>query len=478
MPRRHPARLLPRRAAFWAAALLALALPDAAAQAPLDQVPLDPAPLDQAPPRYAAEADSLAAVADTLGQSHPDRTPYVTDRSLLYRAFASPALLFHEAIRPVKWTVRWADRNGVFDRIEAYYFRDSSDGPVPVRGIVPTAGLGGPVGFTVGARAFHNDVLGGRQAGVIAQWGGPGTYRVRGQLANPRIVRGLSFTASGGYRAVRELTLYGVGNDATLADFVGYRTSTLDLAGVLDLGVVGPFAVFAEGTVDRTGTTPRRFQGDGVQVAAGAAGLSEEIDDKQYSVVAFAGGGARFDAVRTAALGLVSARPLAGLQLRAGYGYGQDVYGNAYGFHRVYADAQTFLPVGRLVGLPANRRIEARLYLEQSRPNQGQRVPFYHLAALGGEDVLRGYRYQRFRDEGAVLAALAYLWPLHRSIDAVVFTEQGQVFRYFDDVRLRALHGSVGAGLRFYSRGRRSGRAEVIYSPETVRVVLQIGGIL
>jgi hypothetical protein len=432
----------------------------------------------QAPAPYAAEADSLAAAADTLGRSHPDRTPYVTRRSLLYRTFAAPAYLLHEAIRPVRWTVRWADRNGVFDRIEAYYFRDSN-GPPAVRGIVPTAGLGGPIGFTVGARAFHNDLFGtGRRAGVLAQWGGPGAYRVRGQLANPRVVRGLSFTLAGGYRVAPDITLYGVGNAATLEDNVVYRTTTLDLSGVLDLGVVGPFAVFAEGTIDRTGTLPRRFQGDGAQVATGAAGLSGDLDDKQYSVVAFAGGGARFDAVRAGALGIVGTRPLAGLQFRAGYGYGQDVYGNAFGFHRFYADALTFLPVGRLLGLPANRRIEARFYVEQSRPNQGQQVPFYHLAALGGEDILRGYRYQRFRDEGAALAAVAYLWPLHRGVDAVLFTEQGQVFRYFDEVRPAALHGSFGGGLRFYSRGRRTGRAEVIYSPETIRVVLQIGGIL
>ena len=169
---------------------------------------------------------------------------------------------------------------------------------------------------------------------------------------------------------------------------------------------------------------------------------------------------------------------MAGLELRAGYGYGQDVSGNDYGFHRLRLDARTFLPVGRLVGLPSNRRLVGRIYLEQVRPNQGQSVPFYHLAALGGEDLLRGYRFQRFRDEGAVLASLAYLWPLHRDVDAVLFTEQGQVFRYFREVEMGAVHHAFGGGLRFYSRGRRSGRAEVVFSPEQVRVVLQIGGLL
>ena len=168
-----------------------------------------------------------------------------------------------------------------------------------MRGIVPLVGLGGRAGFTVGVRAFHNDVFRtGRQAGLLALWGGPGTYRARARLTNPRLIRGLSFTLAAGYRADRDQTLYGVGNEATLADVVRYRTTTLDAEGVFDLGVVGPFALFAEGSVDRTLTTPSQFVGDGVSVAAGASGLADEERARETSTIAFAGGGARFDAVR------------------------------------------------------------------------------------------------------------------------------------------------------------------------------------
>ena len=427
---------------------------------------------------YAAEADSLAAAADALGAHHPDRAAYRTDRGLLYHAFQAPALLFHQAIQPVKWTVRWADRNGVFEKIEAYYF-SSPDGQVAVRGLVPVVGLGGRAGFTAGVRAFHNDVFAtGRRAGMLAQWGGAGTYRVRTQFADPRLFGGPAFTLAAGYRADRGQALYGVGNASTLADFVRYRTATLDAEATLNLGVIGPFAVFAEGAFDQTTTTPSAFAGTGVEVAEGATGLAETEGAAESSAIAFFGGGGRFDAVREEAAGLVGRRKVAGLELRAGYGYGQDVSGHDYGFHRLRVDAQAFLPVGALVGLPPNRRLVGRLYLEQVRPNVGQKVPFYHLAALGGEDLLRGYRFQRFRDEGAVLASVAYLWPLHRDVDAVLFTEQGQVFRYFGDVRPGALYGAYGGGLRFYSRGRQAGRAELVFSPEDVRVVLQIGGLL
>ena len=462
MRRRRLSRLLP----LWLASLVLAA--GATAQAP------EPEPAGH----YGDRADSLAAAADTLGRSHPDRTPYVTRRSLLYRTLAAPAYLFHEAIRPVKWTVRWADRNGVFERIEAYYFRDASGTPA-IRGIVPVVGIGGRAGVTGGIRAFHNDVFAtGRKAGLLALWGGPGTYRVRTRFADPRLFGGPSLAFEGGYRADRDQTLYGVGNDATFDDRVRYRTTTLDAAGGLDLGVVGPFALFAEGEVDRTTTTAAEFVGGGVEVAGGATALADREGVEEASTMAFVGGGGRFDAVREEAVGLVGARPVAGFQLRVGYGYAQDVSGNAYGYHRLRIDSQTYLPIGALVGLPPNRRVVARLYLAQVRPNQGQTVPFYHLAALGGEDLLRGYRYQRFRDEGAILTSVAYLWPLHRDVDAVLFTEQGQVFRYFSDVNPGALHRAFGGGLRFYSRGRRTGRAEVVVSPEEVRVVLQIGGLL
>jgi hypothetical protein len=79
--------------------------------------------------------------------------------------------------------------------------------------------------------------------------------------------------------------------------------------------------------------------------------------------------------------------------------------------------------------------------------NDGQ-VPFYNLAAVGGEEILRGYARNRFRDLNFAGAQAELRIPLFWRIGAVVFAGAGEVFRKPDQIEFNRLKYSFGSGLR------------------------------
>jgi hypothetical protein len=78
------------------------------------------------------------------------------------------------------------------------------------------------------------------------------------------------------------------------------------------------------------------------------------------------------------------------------------------------------------------------------------RIPFYDLASLGGNELLRGYRRGRFRDLGTVLAAATYKYPVWKFLDGELFYETGRTFHQPNDFTLNGWKFSWGAGLRLW----------------------------
>jgi len=75
-------------------------------------------------------------------------------------------------------------------------------------------------------------------------------------------------------------------------------------------------------------------------------------------------------------------------------------------------------------------------------------VPFYNLAAAGGDEILRGYARNRFRDNNFLGAQAEYRFPIYWRIGGVLFTGLGDVFKNTSDISYRLLKYSYGAGLR------------------------------
>jgi hypothetical protein len=80
--------------------------------------------------------------------------------------------------------------------------------------------------------------------------------------------------------------------------------------------------------------------------------------------------------------------------------------------------------------------------------------PFNQLSMLGGESLMRGYYFGRFRDRNQLATQVEYrMLPLPFSFTkrwgATVFGSTGTVFNKFDDLSFRGFKWGGGVGLRF-----------------------------
>jgi hypothetical protein len=75
--------------------------------------------------------------------------------------------------------------------------------------------------------------------------------------------------------------------------------------------------------------------------------------------------------------------------------------------------------------------------------------PFINLAAVGNDDILRGYPRYRYRDQHYIAGQAEYRFPIWWRFGGVAFAGIGDVFNRPRQVSLNTLKYSYGAGLRF-----------------------------
>src|SRR5690606_24165941 len=68
---------------------------------------------------------------------------------------------------------------------------------------------------------------------------------------------------------------------------------------------------------------------------------------------------------------------------------------------------------------------------------------------VGGDDILRGYAKNRYRDHHFAGTQVEYRFPLFWRLGMVTFAGIGDVFRKTSDLRINNLKYTYGAGLRF-----------------------------
>jgi len=119
-------------------------------------------------------------------------------------------------------------------------------------------------------------------------------------------------------------------------------------------------------------------------------------------------------------------------------------WGSSFKFTSILSDTRVYTPIGK------NNVLAAQLL---GQFNFGD-VPFNQLAQMGGESIMRGYYYGRYRDNNQLAAQVEYRFlPLPFSftnrIGAVVFAGTGTVFNQLIDLNISNLTVSGGLGLRF-----------------------------
>jgi hypothetical protein len=119
-------------------------------------------------------------------------------------------------------------------------------------------------------------------------------------------------------------------------------------------------------------------------------------------------------------------------------------WGSTYKFTSINFDTRIYKPSGK-------RNVLAAQLLGQF--NFGD-VPFNQLSLLGGESIMRGYYFGRYRDNHQLATQVEYRFlPIPFSftdrIGAVLFAGTGTVFNKMNEVSIPNLKFSAGGGLRF-----------------------------
>lgn len=158
--------------------------------------------------------------------------------------------------------------------------------------------------------------------------------------------------------------------------------------------------------------------------------------------------------------------PTEGGETFIAYEFSDQIGGESFGYRKFTLDLR------RYTNLFYKRVLALRFRAEITNRFQNGQIPFYRLAALGGQFGLRGYRPVRFRDRDAMLGGIEYRWQVHTWAIAYGFFEEGRVFSdmledfSFDDFRY-----TFGGGLRF--RGQDGGLIavlEIAKSKEQIRL--------
>ena len=102
------------------------------------------------------------------------------------------------------------------------------------------------------------------------------------------------------------------------------------------------------------------------------------------------------------------------------------------------------------VGFLAERRVlAARIRVSTTDVGETDRVPFFLLPTLGGNDTLRGFRAYRFRGQHAILLQGEYRWEIWSAFEAAFFYDAGKVAWRRGDLNFKDLEHDYGIGFRF-----------------------------
>jgi len=138
---------------------------------------------------------------------------------------------------------------------------------------------------------------------------------------------------------------------------------------------------------------------------------------------------------------------------RVKLGYYEGVNGDDFGYTKTRVDIAEYLPIGELFNIFYYDSVLAfRIAGEFNDDINGDKIPFFDKARLGGGESLRAYQYNRFFDENSLLYSVEYrynIWGIKNyKADATVFFDIGWVFDEFSEFEIGKYRESYGIGFR------------------------------
>lgn len=423
----------------------------------------------------ATEPDADRPLEDGTGQ--PERDYSALPRPDQAGGFAiapsrvgSPVLWFPRAIlfvprlalevvdAPVRGSLYLYQRYQVGERAIDLFFNDSR-----TFGIYPVAFIETGFGLNGGLRLVHKDMFGDHESlGLRAGYGGRYRQVYEAKVDSGERLGRLTLELRGDYQLKPRERFFGIGNgdqvaadpDMALLDPIApgddvvasrYRETQARAVAVADMKVWDVIHLDARGgadnrdfesTDDPRGDVDIADAYDTSMLPGYDAGTDAWLGEAHVAI----------DTRRNANRFVSAAVPGAGW-LVAGYvGYNAPVTGDRRSFWRSGADVQYYINLfhgSRVIGL--------RALVDQVHAPADE-VPFVYLPSLGGKDLLRGYRSDRFRDRALTMASAEYMWEMSRYAFPFLFVDVGRVQPSLADASAEDLRVGFGGGLQFQTR--------------------------
>jgi len=388
---------------------------------------------------------------------HPNSIPYETNRGIGYHILAAPSHLLDALTYPLGATLRYLENN----------FPSLFQPRPVVRGVRPLIELGGPNGVEIGAALFHHDLWNaGHDVRLSGEVAARESWDVELQYAVPSPFGSSTTLQFFGEYTVNDRRRFFVGGNNSDVDedegqFFGQRLDTRALAGYR----LGP---------RWGGETQLRYQHVETRPSDDNPELGERlVGQPGLGTVDLLGIETElaWDGSRTVQRRRTHRR-VAGTVVLGRLGYTHGLGSDRFRYATAVAEVQQYVP---LPYLSPGRRLALRARVEKNEPIfGGEAIPFYDLRGLGGQESLRGFRFDRFVDDGLLLLNAEYRYPIWDAFDAVVFVDAGQAFSRFSDVAADRFRWSYGGGLHVLSGRKLGARLEVARSVDGVRLLLTV----
>lgn len=420
---------------------------------------------------------------DTLpGETHPDSIPYSAEPSLGRQMLKAPSTVLHLVTLPLKWGMIWSGEHQLYSRLSDFFLNEEG-----TAGFYPNFSVGGRTPFAAGITYFNRDLFdSGHSLDFNTFYTNPENYKLGvNYKIPPNEQRRYQVTVNGNLRSNDDQNIFLGGNRGSddqqgtyeieqynLETQAGYLLRGNILAtvsgGLIHTDINHLVAITGdEGGVEEELSAPGAFSPG--KATLFNTGLGATVDNRR----------GLFENRNTSLISTVTTsydfkqtkiRVYSGALYDVGIRYNRSLTNDDFEYLNYYGDWQQFFAIP---GLPPDRRLAFRARLHKRYPLAGGSVPFYEQSILGDADNLRGYRQDRFRDLGSLLLTLEYRYPIWDTWDAVLFTDQGQVFNKYEQIGLDRFHGSVGTGLRFMTASDFLFRVEIAFSKEGSRSLLE-----
>ncbi len=381
------------------------------------------------------------------------------------KVLAAPKYLLFPIKYPTKKALIWAERVDLQNRVmDFFYFNDER-----TAGWHPNVTVGGKTTFGIGAAVFHNDAWKqGKQFrlsflyGDTDEWGMDGLVRYP-RLGTDRLTGSLVVKAGEGkeedffYSFVTGKT----GNTTTQDDRTTYD---IDRAG-LEFDLAYELSDVSKAAISFAFDFADVEEGADKAVPSIPVGVEGAYGDEHYYV----GGNLRFlhdtrDSDYRATRGWF-------VHLQTGIRWnieGRDGEDRHLDHYHWSADVQRYLRLFSVF-----RSVVVRAKMAKTEPlGSEDGAPFYFQPVLDEDNALRGFERGRWRDRGAILFNVEYRYPIWDTWDGVVFLDEGQVFREYEELSMDEFKWSAGPGVLFSGKNGFLFRLQAAWSEEKEPLVL------